>query len=306
MPLLITKLNVPADAHIFIFQDSRILHEKDILFQSCSWPGRKCEIQIRIPHGGISETLYQQALLQAEASGFVSVAIHMPENMFEIRKLKRICEDFLQQSDMSIYLLCSPDQIIGLFNGWFSSLRAFLGDQPVHSPGNAPLQSSAFSPEQPDFTPYTCQPFETSHAMPEYEAACPSALDAKSPLELSRLTDFLKQNDVGFRDTLLKYIDRSGQKDSQVYKKANIDRRLYSKIINTKGYNPSKPTAIAFAIALELDLEETKDLISRAGYTLSRASVFDRIIEFFILERNYDIYQINEALFYFDQSLLGC
>lgn len=306
MPLLITKLNVPADAHIFIFQDSRILHEKDILFQSCSWPGKKCEIQIRIPHEGISETLYQQALLQAEASGFVSVAIHMPENMFEISKLKRICEDFLQQSDMSIYLRGSPDQIIGLFNGWFSSLRAFLGDQQLQSPGSTLPQSSAFSPEQADFAPCACLPLETSHACLEYGAACPSSLDAKSSLELSRLTDFLKQNDAGFRDTLLKYIDRSGKKDSQVYKKANIDRRLYSKIINTKGYNPSKPTAIAFAIALELDLEETKDLISRAGYTLSRASVFDRIIEFFILERNYNIYQINEALFYFDQSLLGC
>lgn len=134
----------------------------------------------------------------------------------------------------------------------------------------------------------------------------PQAAKAKPKGDFRDLQEFLKQNDAGFKDTLIKYIDRTGKKDSEIYRKANVDRRLFSKILNVQGYNPSKPTAIAFAIALELNLEETKDLIGRAGYTLSQASTFDRIIEFFILERNYDIYEINEALFYFDQSLLGC
>lgn len=137
-------------------------------------------------------------------------------------------------------------------------------------------------------------------------ASAPRESKAKSSSDFRNLKEFLKQNDAGFKDTLLKYIDCAGKKDSEVYKKANVDRRLFSKILNVQGYNPSKPTAIAFAIALELNLEETKDLIGRAGYTLSQASTFDRIIEFFILEENYDIYEINEALFYFDQSLLGC
>jgi len=141
---------------------------------------------------------------------------------------------------------------------------------------------------------------------PAPQAARPQAKKSTSRGSFSELQKFLKQNDAGFRDTLLKYIDRTGQKDSVIYKKANIDRRLYSKILNIQGYNPSKPTAIAFAIALELNLEETKDLIGRAGYALSTANTFDRIVEFFILEGNYDIYEINEALFHFDQSLLGC
>lgn len=150
------------------------------------------------------------------------------------------------------------------------------------------------------------QPKAAMLHFPAPQASRPQAKKPGLESSFSEIQEFLKKNDAGFRDTLLKYIDRTGKKDSVIYKKANIDRRLYSKILNVQGYNPSKPTAIAFAIALELNLEETKDLIGRAGYALSAASTFDRIVEFFILEGNYDIYEINEALFHFDQSLLGC
>ncbi|MBQ7760046.1 MAG: RNase III inhibitor, partial [Acidaminococcaceae bacterium] len=91
----------------------------------------------------------------------------------------------------------------------------------------------------------------------------------------------------------------------EVYKRANVDRKLFSKIKNNKNYKPSKNTAIAFALALELNLDETKDLIGRAGYTLNRCYKFDVIVEYFIRNKNYDIMELNEVLFAFEEQLIG-
>ena len=106
-------------------------------------------------------------------------------------------------------------------------------------------------------------------------------------------------------ETLLKLIDQTGEKDSVIYKKANVTKQHFSKIRNNPDYKPSKATAVAFAIALELDLAQTKDLIGRAGFALSNSSKFDVIITYFIRERRYDMYEINATLFQFDQMLLG-
>lgn len=135
-------------------------------------------------------------------------------------------------------------------------------------------------------------------------ALFPCAAPAPQPVQAS-LDELLRRTDAGFSETLLQLIDRSGQKDSQIYKRANISRQHFSKIRNDAAYKPTKATAIAFAIALELDLEQTQDLIGRAGFTLTRASKFDVIIMYFIQHKHYSIIDINMTLFEFDLPALG-
>jgi len=126
-----------------------------------------------------------------------------------------------------------------------------------------------------------------------------------APMAMPSKREIPLETDAGFSETLLSLIDRSGKKDSEIYNRANVSRQLFSKIRNNPDYKPTKATAIAFAIALELDMEETGDLIGRAGYALTRSSKFDLIIMYFIREKNYNLFDINEALYEYDQSLLG-
>lgn len=193
--------------------------------------------------------------------------------------------EFLLHNDMTVYIVIFSRTAYQISSKLFADIAEYVDDHYVDA--------------------HTDSQRERLRRMSVLESRTLSADAAAAPMAVGGLDSLLAHLDADFSETLLKLIDRSGKKDAEVYKKANVDRKLFSKIRNNPDYKPSKATAIAFAIALELSLPETRDLIARAGYALSPSSKFDVIIEYFIMQRDYDIFKINEALFAFDQSLLG-
>ena len=207
---------------------------------------------------------------------------------------------FLPEHEMMIYLVVFDRSSYKLSGKLVSSIASYIDDHYVDL-----WEASVYGTEKPSIQQNVRRRrnldlFRKSAVCEEAAPCAPSPAPAAASL-----TDFLRQADAGFTETLLKLIDKSGRKDSQVYKRANLSKQHFSKIRNNPDYKPTKQTAIALALALELDLEQTKDLIGRAGYALSNSSKFDLIIRYFIEQKNYNVVEINMALYEFDQSLLG-
>ena len=207
--------------------------------------------------------------------------------------------EFLLEHEMQIYLVVFGRSAYTLSEKLFHGIACFIDDHYVDE-WEASVYGGGRQIRQ-----------QNSRRRKDLELYSSSTMDADMlpcapvPMPKASLPDFLKQEDAGFTETLLRLIDQTGKKDSEIYKKANLSKQHFSKIRNNPGYKPSKATAIALALALELDLEGTKDLIGRAGYALTNSSKFDLIIRYFIEQKNYNVVEINIALYEFDQILLG-
>ena len=240
------------------------------------------------------ESCYKTALQLAKDNNCESVAFPLiSSGIYGYPKDKAlkvaidVISGFLLENDMTVYIVIFDKTAFQIGEKLFSDIAEYIDDNYVdehtnyrreNSRANAPIMASV-----------------------HLDDMCDCMMVAKD----EALDDALSQIDESFSEMLLRMIDEKGMTDAECYKKANIDRKLFSKIRSDLHYKPSKPTAIAFAISLELTLEETEDMLKKAGFALSHSNKFDIIIEYFISRGNYNIFEINEALFAFDQSLLG-
>ncbi len=227
-------------------------------------------------------------LLKSVAFPLISSGIYGYPKSEALKVARDAISDFLQEHEMDVYLVIYDKDSFAISRAMFSDIQSYI-DENLVVPQNVPRRL----------------------LKKEIMSAPTASYDSDSywmfgmPKSRGKLEDLLEHIDESFSQMLLRLIDEKNLKDSEVYKKANIDRKLFSKIRSNVNYKPSKVTVIAFAIALELSLDETKDMLMTAGFALSHSNKFDIIIEYFIRNGNYNIFEINEALFAFDQCLLG-
>ena len=197
-------------------------------------------------------------------------------------------KDFLADHDMEVYLVIFDRVSFAISKALLGAVESYIDENYVDA--RRGCRRELLSVER--------QAMDEPMMAPSFAGAAPMAASRG-------LDNLLNRLDEPFNTTLLRLIDAKGKTDTEVYKKANIDRKLFSKIRTGKGYLPGKRTILALAVALELTLEETDDLLERAGYALSHSQKFDVIVEYFIVSGRYDIFEINEVLFQYDQPLLG-
>lgn len=215
---------------------------------------------------------------------------------------------FLEGHELTVYLVLF-DRAAYLLGDRFGDVRAFIDDAYAQAEEERPRNQASYRWEREPralLDEDACC-FEAAMAPAPKPAAAPrkKAKEASAPVKAPDRQELLRQLDEGFSRTLLKLIDERGMTDVQCYKRANIDRKLFSKIRSDPDYRPSKTTAIALALALELSLPETQALLSRAGYTLSHSFLFDIIVEACIRKGVFNVLTVNELLFAYDQPLLG-
>jgi O-acetyl-ADP-ribose deacetylase (regulator of RNase III) len=239
------------------------------------------------------ENCYKNSLLLAKENNCESVAFPLISTGvygYPMDDAMKVAVDtigsFLLHNDMLVYIVVYNKVAVNVGNKLFADIAEYIDDNYVA--------------EHTDYNYESARMMQCNMPLHQTQFLSPCVSDD------SNIDDWIKDViDESFSEMLLRKIDESGMTDSECYKKANIDRKLFSKIRSNPQYKPSKTTAIAFAIALELSLDETKELLMKAGFALSHSNKFDVIIEYFITKGNYNIFEINETLFAFDQCLLG-
>ena len=205
--------------------------------------------------------------------------------------------EFLFDHELTVYLCVFDKESYSFSQKLFSDIQEFINDEYVDEHNEDFYEAFDDSIDEIPMAKCLQAPMCADAMIPRKRETSSAA--GKS------LREYMKQMDRSFQEMLFDLIDESGMTDVECYKKANVDKRTFSKIKSNKDYKPSKQTVIAFAISLQLDMDTTQELLATAGFTLSRSKVFDKIIRYFIHNGNYDIFEINEALFEFDQTLLG-
>lgn len=213
-------------------------------------------------------------------------------------------EEFLEGSDMDVTLAVLDRDAIDPGSELTESIRSYLDEHPIpyeDFASAAPIPKEKSPGRSTFFARKKSSAVTGAAAVPKGSSVSFMMADEMCANDLPAFDKL----DESFSEALQRMIDERGLTDPQVYKKANIDRRLFSKIRSDRSYRPRKQTALAFAIALELDLEQTRSLLEKAGFALSDSIKSDVIVKYFIVRGQYDIFTINEVLFSFDQSLIG-
>ena len=205
-----------------------------------------------------------------------------------------IITEFLFDHELTVYICVFDKESYSFSQKLFNDLQEFIDDEYVDE-------------HDEDFYEEYDEETDGSVMLSKCLQAPMIMADLEEPNSAKGLSlqEYIDQMDMSFQEMLFDLIDKSGMTDVECYKRANVDKRTFSKIKSNKDHRPSKQTVIAFAISLRLDLDETQALLATVGFTLSKSNVFDKIIRYFIHNKNYNIFEINEALFEFDQVLLG-
>ncbi len=216
-------------------------------------------------------------------------------------------ECFLSENEMTVYLVLFGHTEFLTGKKLFQDVQEYIDDIYAAAHTNSNIERTRHLLWHGDKHAALKMDQALSEAQAEEVDLYAPPVEAMSAPQLSKPNweEILKRTDEGFSGALLRLIDAKGMTDAQCYKRANVDRKLFSKIRSNPAYKPSKPTVFAFAVALRLSLGETDELLKKAGFALSHSSKFDIILEYFLKTGNYDIYAINEVLFHYDMPLLG-